>query len=175
MLVALGQENDPLSEPFSCRSAAPFPMLSFVPLTVAQRMPTPAPGPSWAVPAVQQLVSVRSGPARPRPARVLIPGLSEDPTLNSSCNTGKRSNWGIFYIINSDEHPPHPLSPPLHSPSLCMSLTPTLFSNLSWLLHILGLFHPFGKSLTFFSLFHSGCVVCLIIHIWDPNNKVKSV
>lgn len=44
MLVALGQENDPLSEPFSCRSAAPFPMLSFVPLTVAQRMPTPAPG-----------------------------------------------------------------------------------------------------------------------------------
>lgn len=36
MLVALGQENDPLSEP--------FPMLSFVPLTVAQRMPTPAPG-----------------------------------------------------------------------------------------------------------------------------------
>lgn len=45
MLGALGQENDPLSEPFSCRSAAAlFPKLSFVSLTVAQRMPTPAPG-----------------------------------------------------------------------------------------------------------------------------------
>lgn len=132
-------------------------MLSFVPLTPAQRMPTLAPGcgynPDLAsveqCQDVQQLVSVCSGLAQPGPARVLIPVLSEDPALNSSCNTGKRSNWGIFYIINSDEQPPHPLSPlslRLHTYSLSLSLCvphshtffqPNLFLNVS----LFPLFH----------------------------------
>lgn len=73
--------------------------------------------------AVHKLVSVRSGSARPGPTRVLILGLSEDPALNSSWNTGKRSNWGIFCIINSDEQPSHSLfHPPLKSYSLHLSL-----------------------------------------------------
>lgn len=90
-----------------------FPMLYFVPLTPVKCMPTPAPGCGYSpdlasaeqCQAVHKLVSVCSGSARPSPARVLILRLSEDPALNSSCNTGKRSNWGIFYIINSDEPP----------------------------------------------------------------------
>lgn len=73
--------------------------------------------------AVHKLVSVRSGSARPGPTRVLILGLSEDPALNSSCNTGKCSNWGIFWIINSDEQPSHsPSHLPLKSYSLHLSL-----------------------------------------------------
>lgn len=122
-------------------AAALFPMLFFVPVTPAKRMPTLAPGcgcgyspdpaPAEQCQAVQKLVSVRSGPAWLGPAPVLILGLSEDPVLNSSCNTGKRSNWGIFYIINSDEQPSHPPSPlPLYSYSLCLSLLLSLSISL---------------------------------------------
>lgn len=106
-----------------------------MPLTPAQRMPTPAPGcdcspnpaPAEQCQAVQQLVSVLADPDRPCPARVLIPGLSEDPTLNSSCNTGKRSNWGIFYIIKPDEQTSHPPSPHLSSSPLFSFLYVLLF------------------------------------------------
>lgn len=112
-----------------------FPMVQFVP--VSPWLNACLPRPPAVVPAlpdlasaeqcqaVHKLVSVRSGSARPGPARVLILGLSEDPALNSSCNTGKRSNWGIFCIINSDEQPSHS---PSHLPP---SLTPTLFPDLS--------------------------------------------
>lgn len=91
--------------------------------------------------AVHNLVSVRSGSARPSPTLVLILGLSEDPALNSSCNTGKRSNWGIFRIINSDEQPSHsPSRLPLQS--LPPSLTPRLFPDLSifFILWVFSLF-----------------------------------
>lgn len=128
-------------------SAALFPMLSFVTLTLTQRMPTPAPGcgynpdlaPAEQCQTVQHLVCVCSGSARPSPARVLIPVLSEDPALNSSCNTGKHANWGIFYIINSDEQPPH-LPSPL---SLFISLCPTLSSSLISFLMFLFFFSEF--------------------------------
>lgn len=90
--------------------------------------------------AVHKLVSVRSGSARPGPTRVLILGLSEDPALNSSCNTGKRSNWGIFCIINSDEQPSH-------SPSLLLSnRTPSIshYHTFSWLIHFFSVFFSFS-------------------------------
>lgn len=158
-------------------------MLSFVPLTPAQRMPTPAPGcdsspdsaPTEQCQAVQQLVSVRSSPARPGSARVLIPGLSEDPTLNSSCNTGKCSNWGIFHIINSDEQPSHPPFHPsllLSTLPLCASLTPTLFSNLiSFLMFLFALasFILLAKAF-FFTFFLSDCVVFIQQLRYEPLN-----
>lgn len=140
-----------------CWSAtALFPMLFIVPLTLAKRMPTPAPGcgyspdpaPAEQCQAVQKLVSVSSGPALPSPARVLILGLSEDPALNSSCNTGKRSNWGIFYIINSDEQPSHP---PFLLPLLSLSRSPSLFSYLiSFLMFLFFLSCTQTYFLTFF-------------------------
>lgn len=84
---------------------------------------SPDPAPTEQGQTVHKLVSVRSGSARSGPARVLILRLSEDPALNSSRNTGKCSNWGIFYIINSDEQPSYSPTPlPLHSFSLHLSL-----------------------------------------------------
>lgn len=106
------------------------------PLAVA---PSPAsalarPSLSSAKPSTSFLMSAE---ARPGPVRVLILWLSEDPALNSSCNTGKRSNWGIFYIINSGEQPSHSPSPlPLHFYSLYSHshtfLLPNLFFFLSF-------------------------------------------
>lgn len=91
--------------------------------------------------AVHNLVSVCSGSARPGPTLVLILGLSEDPALNSSCNTGKRSNWGIFRIINSDEQPSHsPSRLPLQSYSLHLSL-PHFFLIYPFFLYC-GFFSP---------------------------------
>lgn len=111
--------------------AACFPMLCIAALSPAKRMHTPAPGcgsspdpaPAEQCQAVHKFSSVCPGSARPGPVLVLILRLSEDPALNSSCNTGKRSNWGIFYIINSGEQPSHSPSPlPLHFYSLHFSL-----------------------------------------------------
>lgn len=125
-------------------------------------MHTPAPGsgsssgsgpaPVKQCQAIHKFSNVCSCSARPGPVRVLILWLSEDPALNSSCNTGKRSNWGIFYIINSGEQPPHSPSPlPLHFYSLYSHshtfLLPNLFFTVFFLsptsLHSLDLFSSF--------------------------------
>lgn len=135
-----------------------FPMLYSVALSPAKRMHTPAPGggsssgsgpaPVKQCQAVNKFSNVCSGSARPGPVRVLILWLSEDPALNSSCNTGKRSNWGIFYIINSGEQPSHSPSPlPLHFHSLYSHSHTFLLPNLFFFLplpYILWIcFHPF--------------------------------
>lgn len=137
-------------------------MLYSVELSPAKRLHTPAPGggsssgsgpaPVKQCQAVHKFSNVCSGSARPGPVRVLILWLSEDPALNSSWNTGKRSNWGIFYIINSGEQPSHSPSPlPLHFYSLYSHshtfLLPNLFFTVFFLsptsLHSLDLFSSF--------------------------------
>lgn len=148
---------------YSCFfQTACFPMLYSVELSPAKRMHTPAPGggsssgsgpaPVKQCQAVHKFSNVCSGSARPGPVRALILWLSEDPALNSSCNTGKRSNWGIFYIINSGEQPSHSPSPlPLHFYSLYSHshtfLLPNLFFTVFFLsptsLHSLDLFSSF--------------------------------
>lgn len=130
-----------------------FPMLYSVTLSPAKRMHTPAPcsgssSGSGQAP-VKQCQAVHkflmSAQTRPGPVRALILWLSEDPALNSSCNTGKRSNWGIFYIINSGEQPSHSPSPlPLHFYSLYSHSHTFLLPNL--------FFHSFFSFLHFLVL-----------------------
>lgn len=126
------------------------------PLAVAPTQAPARPLLSSAKPSTSFLMSAQ---ARPGPVRVLILWLSEDPALNSSCNTGKRSNWGIFYIINSGEQPSHSPSPlPLHFYLLYSHshtfLLPNLFFHIFFFLplpYILRIcFHLFFAEVIFF-------------------------